>query len=75
MVLKELDVTEVTENEGTVINNVVIVSGGQQRDPVMDTCIHSPQTLFPFSLPDNTEQSFPCCRVGPCWLSTLNEVV
>ena len=56
MVLKELDVTE---NEGTVINNVVIVSGGQQRDPGMDTCIHSPQTLFPFSLPDNTEQSFP----------------
>ena len=75
MVLKELDMTEVTENEGTVINNVVVVSGGQQRDPVMETRIHSPQTPFPFILPHNTAQSFPCCTVGPCWLLTLNEVV
>ena len=75
MVLKELDVTEVTENEGTTRNNVVIVSGGQQRDPVMETCIHSPQTPFPFGLPQNTERSFLYCTVGPCWLSPLNEVV
>ena len=71
MVLKELDVTEVTENAGTVINNVVIVSGGQQGDPVTDTRIHSPQTPFPFRLPRNTEQSFQYCTVGTCWLSTF----
>ena len=47
MVLKELDVTEVTENEGTVINNVVIVSGGQQRGSAMDTCIHPPPNSPP----------------------------
>ena len=32
----------VTENEGTVINKVLIVSGGEQRDPDTDTRIHSP---------------------------------
>ena len=75
MVLKKLDVTEVTENEGTALNSVVMASGGQQADPLMEPRIHSPQTPFPFGLPHNTEQSFPCCTVGPCWLSTLNEVV
>ena len=56
-----------------MINNVVIVSGGRQRDSAID--IHAsllPQTSLPSRLPHNIEQSSLCCIVGPCWLSILN---
>ena len=34
-----------------------------------------PQTLLPFTLPYNTEQSSLCYPVGYCWLSILNIAV
>ena len=56
-----------------LINNVVIVSSGQQRDSVIpghvSICL---QTPLPSRLPRNTEQSYLCYMVGPCWLSILN---
>ena len=58
------------------VNNVVIVSGGQQRDSAIH--IHVSillQTPLPSRLPQNTEQSSLCCTVGPCWLSILNIAV
>ena len=53
------------------INNVVIVSGGQQRDSAVHIhgCILS-QTLLPSRLPHNIEPSSLCYTVGFCWLST-----
>ena len=71
----ELDTTEVTEHAHThtlLINNVVTVSGGQQRNSAI--CIHVsilPQTPLPSRLPHNIEQSSLCYRVGPCQLSIL----
>ena len=58
------------------INNVVIVSGGQQRDSAVHIhgCILS-QTLLPSRLPHNIEPSSLCCTVGPCWLYILNIAV
>ena len=44
-----------------MINNVVIVSGGRQRDSAID--IHAsllPQTSLPSRLPNNIEQSSLC---------------
>ena len=55
-------------------NNVVAVSGEQQRDSTIHTCIHSPQTPLPSRLRFNMEQSSVCYTVGPCWLSILNRV-
>ena len=54
-------------------NNVVIVSGEQQRDSA--THIHAsilPQTPLPSRLPHNVEQSSICCTIALCWLSILN---
>ena len=59
-----------------MINNVVIVSGGQQRDSAIH--IHEsilPQTSLPSRLPYNIEQSSLCYAVGPHWLSILNKAV
>ena len=59
-----------------MINNVVIVSGGQQRDSAIH--IHEsilPQTSLPSRLPYNIEQSSLCYSVGPCWLSIISIAV
>ena len=59
-----------------MINNAVIVSGGQQRDSAIH--IHEsilPQTSLPSRLPYNIEHSFLCYTVSPCCLSILNIVV
>jgi len=57
-------------------NNVVTVSGEQQRDSTVN--IHTsilPQTSLPSRLSHNTEQSSLCCIAGPGWLSVLNIAV
>ena len=47
------------------INNVVIVSGEQQRDSAIHIHVFVlPQTPLPSRLPHNTEQSSLCCTVG-----------
>ena len=45
-----------------LINSIVIVSGGQQRDPAIHVSI-LPQTSLPSRLPSNTEQSSLCYTV------------
>ena len=58
-----------------LINNVVIVSGAQQRDSAIH--IHVSilfQTPLPPRLPHNIKQSSLYYIVGPCWLSILNRV-
>ena len=58
------------------INNVVIVSGGQQRDAAMHVHVSTlPQSPLPSRLPHNIKQSSLCYAVGPCWLSILNTAV
>ena len=53
-----------------LINNVVKVSCEQQRDSTIYKHVSFlPQTSLPSRLPHNTEQSFLCYTVGPCWLS------
>ena len=55
-----------------LVNNVVTVSGGQQRNSAV--CIYVsilPQTPLPSRLLHNTEQSSLCYTVGPCQLSVL----
>ena len=59
-----------------MINNVVLVSGVQQSDSVMQMQVSILfQILFPFRLLQNVEQSSLCYTVGPCWLSMLNITV
>ena len=66
-----------------MINNVLLVSGVQQSDPVVhqsDPVIHVHvsilfQILFKFKLLQSLEQSSLCYTVGPCWLSVLNAAV
>ena len=54
-------------------NNVVIVSGGQQRDSAIHIHVSIlSQTPLPSRLPHNIEQSSLCYTVGPCWLPILN---
>ena len=56
-----------------LINNVVVVSGEQWGDsPVHIHVSFLPQTPGTSRLPHNSEQSFTCYTVGPCWLSILN---
>ena len=58
---------------GIAINDVVVVSGEQQRDSARH--VHAfilLQTPLPFRLAHNTEQSSLCYTVGSCWLSILN---
>ena len=57
-----------------LINNVVIVSGEQQRDSAIHVST-LPQTPRPSRLLHNIEQSSLCYTVGPCWLSILNVTV
>ena len=59
-----------------LINDIVIVSGGQQRD--LATHIHVSilsQTPLPSRLPRNTEPSSLCYTVGPFLLPILNIAV
>ena len=57
-----------------LINNVVIASGGQQRDSAIHkhVSILLQTHLSHNRLPRNTEQSSLCYIVGPYWLSVLN---
>ena len=58
------------------MNNVVLVSGVQQSDPVIH--IHVSilfQILLPFRLLQNIEQCYLCYTLGPCCLSILNIAV
>ena len=51
-----------------LINDVVMVSGGQQRGSATHT--HEPilpQTPLPSRPPHHIEQSSLCCTVGPCY--------
>ena len=58
------------------INNVVRVSGEQQRDSAIYIHVSIlPQIPLPSRLPHNTEQSSLGCTLGPCCLSILNIVV
>ena len=59
-----------------LINNVVIVSGEEQKDSVIYTHVSIlPRILLPSSLPHNTEKSSMCYTVGPGWSSILNIAV
>ena len=52
-----------------LLYNVVIVSGGQQRDSAIHIHVSVlPQTPLPSRLPHNTEQSSLCYTEGPFWL-------
>ena len=54
-------------------SNVVILSGGQQRDSVIHVHVFIlPQTPLPSRLPHNIEQSSMRYTVGPSWLFILN---
>ena len=57
-----------------LINNAVIISGGQQRDSAIriPVSILPPQTSLPSSLPQEPKQSSLCCPAGPCWSFTAN---
>ena len=55
---------------------IVLVSGIQQNDSIIH--IHVSilfETLFPYGLLQNIEQSSLCYTVGSCWLSVLKRVV
>ena len=55
------------------INNVVVISGEQQRDSAMHMRVSIlPQAPLPSRLPRNTEQRSMCYPVGPYWFSILN---
>ena len=54
-------------------HNIVIVSGGQQRDSAIRVHVSIlPQTSLPSRLPQNIEQNSLCYTVRPCWLSILH---
>ena len=54
------------------INNVVTVSGEQERDSALHTHVSTlPLTPLPSRLPCNLKQSSVCYTVGPCWFIHL----
>ena len=58
------------------INNIVIVSGGQQRDSTNTYMwIHSRSNTPHIHGAQSIGQSSLCYTVGPCWLSILNTAV
>ena len=59
-----------------MVDNVVLVSGVQQSDSLIQihVCMRF-QILFLFRLLHNIEQSSLYYTVGPCWLSILNTVM
>ena len=57
-------------------DNVVIVSGAEQRDSATHVPVSIlPQTPLPSRLPHNIEQSSLCYAVCPCWFYILNIAV
>ena len=55
------------------MNNVVTVSGGQQRDSAIQTHeLILPQAPLPFRLPQNIKQSSLRYTTESCWLPILN---
>ena len=63
-------------NEVQLINNVVIVSGEQQRDSAIHIRVSiPPQTPLPSRLPQSIEKSSLCSTGGPCWLCILQIAV
>ena len=73
-----------------MINTVLLVSSEQQRDCMcvythththththtyIHTGVHSSPSPLPSRLAHSIEYSSLFCRVGPCWLSTLNIAV
>ena len=59
-----------------LINNVVIVSGGQLSNSAIHIHVSIlPQTPLPSRLPHSIEESSLCYTVGPCALSVLNITV
>ena len=59
-----------------LINNLVIVSGEEQRDSAIRIHVSIlPQTPLLCRLPHDIEQSSLWHMVGPCWLPTLNITV
>ena len=65
---------QLTLTYSRLTNNVVIASGGQQRDSATHTSF-APQTPLPSRLPRDTEQKPLCWRAGPRLLSVLNRAV
>ena len=58
------------------VNNVVTVSGEQQRYSAIHIHVSIlPQTLLSSRLPDNIEQSSMCYTIDACWLFILNKAV
>ena len=65
-----------TELNWQLISKVVVVLGGQQRNPAIH--IHVSillQAFFPSGLPHSTQQSTLWYTIGPCWLSILSSSV
>ena len=58
-----------------LFNNVVIVSGGLQRDSAIYIHIFILPQNLPSRLPHDIEQSSMSYIAGPCWLSILNMAV
>ena len=56
-----------------LINNILIVSGGQQRDSAIH--MHVPKLPLASRLLHDIEQSSLCYTAGLCWLSILNAAV
>ena len=58
---------------GTLINNVMIVSGEQCRDSTIHIHVSIlSQTTLPCRQSCKSKQSSMCYTIGPCWLSILN---
>ena len=57
-------------------NNIVIVSGEQQRDSAIHIHVFiRPPSPPPIQTAHDIEQSSMCYTVGPCWLSILDTTV
>ena len=57
------------------VNKVVAVSGEQGKDSAIHKHVSILPQPLPSRLPHNTERSFMCYIVGPCWLSIVNIAV
>ena len=53
----------------SLVNNVALLLGVQQRDSVIHIHVSLFQILSPFRLLQTIEQGSLCYTVGPCWLS------
>ena len=72
----QITVLEVTHARPQRINNVVVVSGEQQRDSAMHGHVSIlPQTPLPSRLTSHVERSSMCYTIDPRWLSILSIAV